>query len=241
MPPHRCNLNKFRTFKEIQHYTPNMSPLKNLFFYTILIAALLPGCKPQSMLLHPDSRVFNKHVPPVFKVLLETTKGNIILEVRREWAPNGADRFYNLARYGYYNNTAFFRVRDKTWAQFGIAGIPEIAQLWRAKTIPDDPRKVSNERGTVAFAFKDPNGRTTQVFINLRDNSPTLDAQQFAPFAKIIEGMDVADALYAGYGETSGGGIRAGRQDPVFAGGNAYLKQRFPKLDYIKRVTVLKN
>jgi cyclophilin family peptidyl-prolyl cis-trans isomerase len=161
------------------------------------------------------------------------------MEVRREWAANGADRFYNLVRYGYYNNTAFFRVRDKTWAQFGIAASPEIARLWRTKTIPDDPRKVSNERGTVAFAFKDPNGRTTQVFINLRDNSPTLDAQQFAPFAKIIQGMDVADALYAGYGETSGGGIRAGHQDSVFAGGNAYLKRRFSKLDYIRRAMVL--
>ncbi|GAC1303367.1 MAG: hypothetical protein NVSMB24_09260 [Mucilaginibacter sp.] len=215
--------------------------LKNLRFYTILITILLPGCKPQGMLLHPDSPIFTKQAPPAFNVLLETTKGNIIMEVRREWAPNGADRFYNLVQYGYYDNTAFFRVRDKTWAQFGIAASPAVAQLWRTKTIHDDPRKASNERGMVAFAFKDPNGRTTQVFINLRDNSSTLDAQQFAPFAKVIQGMDVADALYAGYGETSGGGIRAGQQDPVFAGGNAYLKQHFPKLDYIKRAVILKN
>jgi peptidyl-prolyl cis-trans isomerase A (cyclophilin A) len=216
-----------------------MPKLKNSFFYTILIAILLTGCKLQRILLYPDSGVFTKQAPPVFKVLLETTKGNIIMEVRREWAAIGADRFYNLVRYGYYNNTAFFRVRDKTWAQFGIAAMPAIAQLWRTKTIPDDPRKVSNERGTVAFAFKDPNGRTTQVFINLRNNSPTLDAQQFAPFAKIIQGMDVADALYTGYGESSGGGIRAGHQDSVFAGGNAYLKQHFPKLDYIKQAVIL--
>lgn len=218
-----------------------MPPLKNLFLYTILITALLTGCKPRRLLLHPDSPVFTKQAPPVFKVLLETTKGNIVIEVRREWAPNGADRFYSLVRYGYYNNTAFFRVRDKTWAQFGIAASPAVAQIWRTKTIPDDPRKASNERGMVAFAFKDSNGRTTQVFINLRDNSPTLDRQQFAPFAKVIQGMDVADALYAGYGESSGGGIRAGHQDSVFAGGNAYLKQHFPKLDYIKRAVILKN
>jgi peptidyl-prolyl cis-trans isomerase A (cyclophilin A) len=218
-----------------------MPSLKKLFFYTILMAVLLPGCKSQRMLLHPDSPIFTKQAPPVFKVLLETTEGNIIMEVRREWAPNGADRFYNLVRYGYYNNTAFFRVRDKTWAQFGIAASPDIAQLWRTKAMPDDPRKASNERGMMAFAFKDLNGRTTQVFINLRDNSPAFDVQQFAPFAKIIQGMDVADALYAGYGESSGGGIRAGRQDSVFAGGNAYLKQRFPKLDYIKRAVILKN
>jgi cyclophilin family peptidyl-prolyl cis-trans isomerase len=218
-----------------------MRSLKNLFLYITLIAILLPSCKSQSLLLHPDSGVFTKQAPPIFNVLLETTKGNIMMEVRREWAPNGADRFYNLVRYGYYNNTAFFRVRDRTWAQFGIASTPGIAQLWRTKTIPDDPRKVSNDRGTVAFAFKDPNGRTTQVFINLRNNSPTLDAQQFAPFAKIIQGMDIADALYASYGESSGGGIRAGHQDLIFAGGSAYLKQHFPKLDYIKRAVILKN
>ncbi|MDP9048839.1 MAG: peptidylprolyl isomerase [Bacteroidota bacterium] len=218
-----------------------MRLLKILFFYTVMMAGLLTGCKSRNVLFHPGSRIFYQHAPNVFKVRLETTKGNIIMEVRREWAPNGVDRFYNLVQYGYYNNTAFFRVRDKTWAQFGIAGVPEIAQLWRTNTIPDDLRKVSNERGMVAFAFKDPNGRTTQVFINLRNNSSTLDAQQFAPFAKVIQGMDVADTLYAGYGENSGGGIRAGHQDSLFIGGNTYLKQHFPKLDYIKRAIISKN
>jgi len=204
------------------------------------MVSLLPGCKSTRLLFHPDKRAFVKHAPAIFRIRLETTKGNIILEARREWAPNGADRFYNLVMHGYYDNTAFFRVRDKTWAQFGIAAVPEIAQPWRTKTFPDDARKISNERGTVAFVFKDPNGRTTQVFINLRNNSSTLDTEQFAPFAKIVEGMDVADALYAGYGESSGGGIRAGHQDSLFAGGNAYLKKHFPKLDYIKRAIILK-
>jgi len=119
----------------------------------------------------------------------------------------------------------------------GIAGDPVIAQAWRAQNIPDDPRVLENTRGTVAFAFKEPNGRTTQVFINLADNRTTHDDEPFVPIARVVRGMDVADALYAGYGEKAGGGIRAGKQDPVFAKGNAYLR-RFPKLDYIKRASI---
>ena len=121
----------------------------------------------------------------------------------------------------------------------GINGDPAVAKRWRDRTMPDDPRVLSNVRGTVAFAFKDPNGRSAQVFINLKDNSATHDAEPFVPFARVIEGMEVADAWYAEYGERAGGGIRAGRQDPVFEGGNAYLLREFPKLDYIKRAVVL--
>ena len=132
----------------------------------------------------------------------------------------------------------FFRIRKGTWAQFGIAGDPKVAQAWRAKTIADDPFKgIANRRGTVAFAFKDPNGRTTQVFINLKDNSETHDKEPFVVFGEVTQGMDVADALYAEYGEAAGGGIRAGKQDPVFEGGNRYL-ERFPLLDYIKSARV---
>ena len=131
-----------------------------------------------------------------------------------------------------------FRVRAGTWAQFGINRDPKIARLWRNRTIPDDPRVESNTRGAVAFAFKDPNGRTTQVFINLRDNSANFDKEPFVPIAKVVEGMDVADALYSEYGETAGGGIRAGKQDPVFAGGNEFLKREFPRLDYILKATI---
>jgi homoserine O-acetyltransferase len=218
-----------------------MRPTKAVFFFAITIAFLFSGCKTQSKLLNPDNPVFNQQAPIVFKVLLETTKGNIILEVSRDLSPNGADRFYNLVQYGYFDNSAFFRVRDKTFAQFGIAGDPKTAQAWRKKTIPDDPLKSSSVRGMVSYAFKDQNGRTTQVYINLRDNSSTFDKEPFVPFAKVIQGMDVADALYSGYGENSGGGIRAGHQDSVFAGGNAYLKQRYPKLDYIKRARMLKD
>jgi homoserine O-acetyltransferase len=131
-------------------------------------------------------------------------------------------------RAGYYDDAAIFRVRAGVFAQFGI------------HREPDDPRVLSSARGTVAYAFKDPNGRTTQVFINLRDNSATFDPEPFVPFARVVEGMDVADALYADYNERAGGGIRAGQQDPVFEGGNAYLHREFPNLDYIQRTTLVK-
>lgn len=205
----------------------------------MLLSIILAGCKPGNPLLHPTNKAFTKQAPPIYRVLLETTKGSILLEVKREWAPLGADRFYNLVRLGYYNQAAFFRIRANTWAQFGIAGNPAIAQAWRHQSFPDDPRKESNVRGTVAYAFKDPNGRTTQVFINLRDNQSTHDTEPFVPFAKVINGMEVADSLYAGYGEQSGGGIRAGHQDSVFMDGNDYLQKNFPKLDYILKASII--
>ena len=177
--------------------------------------------------------------PAEYKVALETSKGRMAIAVHRKWAPRGADRFYELVTTGYYDEARFFRIRKGTWAQFGIAADPKIAQAWRFRTILDDPYiGVSNKRGTVAFAFKDPDARTTQVFINLRDNSETHDKEPFVVFGEVVEGMDVADALYADYGEAAGGGIRAGKQDPVFDGGNAYLTANFPKLDYIKKASL---
>ena len=178
--------------------------------------------------------------PDEYKVRLETSKGLIVVAVHRSWAPQGADRFHELVASGYYNEARFFRIRKDTWVQFGIAGDPKVAQQWRSKTIPDDPFKGhSNTRGTVAFAFKDPNGRTTQVFINLKDNSETHDKEPFVVFGEVERGIEVVDALYAEYGEAAGGGIRAGRQDPVFEGGNEYLKKNFPLLDYIIRAEIV--
>jgi homoserine O-acetyltransferase len=133
----------------------------------------------------------------------------------------------------------FFRVIPGRWAQFGINGSPQISSLWRAQAIPDDPRVISNARGTIAYAFATPNGRTTQVFINLSDNSVTHDPEPFVPFGKVIAGMDVADALNAEYLEAAGGGIRGGKQQPLFELGNAWLTNNFPRLDYIRRATVL--
>lgn len=179
--------------------------------------------------------------PAEYTVRLETSKGPIVIAVHRDWAPQGADRFHELVTSGYYDEARIFRIRKGTWAQFGIAGDPKVAQAWRTKTIPDDPWKgISNTRGTVAFAFKDPNGRTTQVFINLKDNSETHDKEPFIVFGTVVEGMEAVDAFYAEYGEAAGGGIRAGKQDPVFAGGNAYLKDTFPLLDYIKTARVVR-
>jgi peptidyl-prolyl cis-trans isomerase A (cyclophilin A) len=208
----------------------------------VFIILFSPGCSPHVNLLNTGDRAFSKQAPSLFHVLLETSKGDIVLEVHRDWSPNGVDRFYNLVRTGYYDSNYVFRIRAATWAQFGINGNPKVAQAWRRQTIPDDhdPRKESNTRGTVAYAFKDPNGRTTQVFINLKDNSATHDGEPFVPFARVIKGMDVADSLYNGYGEKAGGGIRAGHQDSVFAGGNDYLSRNFPRLDMIRRAKILK-
>ena len=202
------------------------------------LTLMAQGPGDRRLLLLPDSPEMNRRAPDVAQVRLETTRGVIRLEMRRAWAPHGVDRFYNLVRHGFYDQAAVFRVRAGTWAQFGINGDPKIAQLWRNRTIPDDSRVESNTRGAVAFAFKDPNGRTTQVFINLRDNSANFDKEPFVPIAKVVEGMEVADALYSEYGEAAGGGIRAGKQDPVFTGGNEFLKREFPRLDYILKATI---
>lgn len=190
--------------------------------------------------LGTPSTVRTVEAPDLFRVTLETTKGNIIIECRRAWAPHGADRFYELVTSGYYDDSAIFRIRPKTWAQFGINGKSAVSQTWRSKTIPDDPFKEANVRGTVAFAWAVANGRTTQVFINLADNRETHDKEPFVPFGRVVEGMEVADALYDEYRETAGGGIRAGKQQPVFEGGNEYLRRNFPKLDYIKTARVTK-
>lgn len=193
-----------------------------------------------SLLLRPDAAGMNRRAPEVFDVRMETTKGEMVIEVHREWSPHGVDRFYNLVRAGYYDNSRFYRVIQGKWAQFGINGDPKISNVWRARTIPDDPWVVSNTRGTIAFAFAVPNGRTTQVFINLRDNSATHDGE-FVPFGKIVKGMEVADALNTEYGETAGSGIRSGKQQPLFEQGNAYLDRNFPHLDRIIRAKIVKD
>jgi peptidyl-prolyl cis-trans isomerase A (cyclophilin A) len=172
------------------------------------------------------------------RVRFETSKGAIVIAVHRDWAPRGADRFLELVTAGYFNDSRFFRVVKGQWAQFGINGDPTVAARWRERTIPDDPRGQSVTRGRVAFAFAVPNGRTSQVYFSLRDNS-YQDDQGFVPFGEIVEGMDVADALNGEYGENSGGGIRAGKQQAMFEGGNAYLDREFPRLDRIIRAQVI--
>jgi peptidyl-prolyl cis-trans isomerase A (cyclophilin A) len=177
--------------------------------------------------------------PETFKAQLDTTKGPVVIEVHRAWAPVGADRFYNLVKNGFYDDTRFFRVLDGFMAQIGINGNPSIQSNWRNATIQDDPVKESNKRGYVTFAKSGlPNSRSTQIFINYRDNS-SLDRQGFAPFGQVASGMEVVDKLYSGYGEGAPSG-RGPEQQKIQMEGNAYLTKEFPKLDYVKKATIEK-
>ena len=160
------------------------------------------------------------------------------MEVHRVWAPHGADRFYNLVSQGFFDDSRFFRVRAGYITQFGIPGDPAIASVWRNQTIPDDPVRQSNLRGFVAFAMTGPDTRTSQIYINMVDNT-RLDAEGFAPIGKVIEGMEIVDQFYSEYGEAAGGGMRAGKQGPIFESGNRYLDQNYPRLDRVIRATIV--
>jgi peptidyl-prolyl cis-trans isomerase A (cyclophilin A) len=188
---------------------------------------------------HPDlldpSKATAK-APDTFKAKFTTTKGDFVIEVHRAWSPNGADRFYNLVKLGFYDDTRLFRAIDGFMVQFGISGDPAVNAKWQEQGIPDDPIKQSNKRGFVTFAQRGtPNTRSTQVFVNFGDNS-RLDAS-FAPFGQVVQGLDVIDSVYKGYGEGApmGGGPDQSR---IQAQGNAYLDANFPKLDGIKRAVV---
>jgi homoserine O-acetyltransferase len=176
--------------------------------------------------------------PANFRVKFDTTKGPFVIEAHRDWAPNGVDRFYSLVRNGFFDDSRFYRVLPNYIAQFGIAGDPSVAAVWRARTIPADPEHGSNLRGTVGFAMVTPDARTTQLYINLADNLKN-DHQGFTIIGRVVEGMDVVDRLYSGYGETSGGGMRAGHQQKLFEEGNPYLDREFPKLDRILHAAAL--
>ncbi len=193
----------------------------------------------RTLLLDPANTFWQDEAPRLFDARVETTKGDFVLEVERAWAPIGADRFYNLIRAGYYDDSRFTRVVPKFIAQFGIAGDPEVAALWGNRSIPDDPVTHSNVRGTFGFAMTGPGARTTQIFISLVDNSRE-DVQGFAPLGRVVSGMNVVDSLYSGYGESSGGGVRARHQGPLWAGGNPYVDRMYPKLDHLVRITIVK-
>jgi peptidyl-prolyl cis-trans isomerase A (cyclophilin A) len=185
-----------------------------------------------------DPASLTEQAPAVYKAKFDTSKGTFVIEVHRDWAPNGADRFYNLVKNGFYNDARFFRVIDGFMVQFGINGDPKISAVWRDANIKDDAVKQSNARGTVTFATAGPNTRTTQVFINFGDNAG-LDGQGFSPFGKVVSGMDVVDSLFGGYGEGSptGHGPNQGIAQSL---GNAYLGKAFPKLDFIQKATIEK-
>jgi cyclophilin family peptidyl-prolyl cis-trans isomerase len=204
------------------------------FVAALLFAAV--SVQPATATNLGDPASLNEKAPAVYKAKFDTSKGTFVIEVHREWAPNGADRFYNLVKNGYYNDARFFRVIDGFMVQFGISGNPDLAAVWRDARIPDDPVKQSNSRGMVTFATAGPDTRTTQVFINFGDNAG-LDGQGFAPFGQVVSGMDVVDAFFKGYGEGAprGQGPDQGR---IQMQGNAYLITDFPKLDYVKKATI---
>jgi peptidyl-prolyl cis-trans isomerase A (cyclophilin A) len=167
-----------------------------------------------------------------------TTRGDFTVEVTRAWAPKGADRFYRLVTDGYFKDIRFFRVLPGFMAQFGMSGNPALNARMDSLRIPDDPVTQSNKRGMVTFAMAGPNTRSSQFFINYKDNS-SLDSQGFSPFGKVVDGMKTVDAMYSGYGEGAPDGSGPS-QDSIRTKGNEYLRRAFPKLDYIKSATIVK-
>jgi peptidyl-prolyl cis-trans isomerase A (cyclophilin A) len=197
---------------------------------------LLTGCgaAPETKSAAPAKR---EPPPPVYRVKFGTTKGNIVIEVRQEWSPRGADHFHELVRMRFYDGVKFHRVLRTFVAQFGINGNPRVDLIYSLTPIGDDPVKEKNKRGTIAFAKLGANSRTAEVFINLRDN-PMLDTTGFSPFGKVVEGMDVADKLSGIYGELApaGSGPEPSR---IHREGNKYLDKEFPRLDAIERAVIL--
>jgi peptidyl-prolyl cis-trans isomerase A (cyclophilin A) len=183
-----------------------------------------------------DPAALNEKAPPTYKAKFDTSKGAFVIEVHRDWAPNGADRFYNLVKNGFFNDARFFRVISGFMVQFGIHADPKISGVWRDADIKDDPVKESNKRGLVTFATAGPDTRTTQVFINFGNNTG-LDDQGFSPFGQVISGMNVVDQLYSEYGEGAPSG-QGPDQGLVQKQGNAYLAKGFPKLDFIRKATI---
>jgi peptidyl-prolyl cis-trans isomerase A (cyclophilin A) len=175
--------------------------------------------------------------PAEFKVKLETTKGDIVLKITRDWAPKGADRFHALVKAGYYDDCRFYRVLPKSLAQFGVSGVPATAAKWKELPIDDDPVKQKNARGRLTFAKSGPNTRTTNLFLNLKDH-PDYDSQGFAPIGEVVEGMEIADLLFSGYGDGAPKG-RGPSQKKIYEEGNAWLQKDYKDLDYIKTAKVM--
>ena len=200
---------------------------------TLSFLACEPAYNP--MLLTPDA--LTETAPDVFQARFETSKGDFVIEVHRDWSPLGADRFYNLVANGYYDNVRFFRVIAGFMAQFGMHGEPEVSAAWREQQITDDPVMQSNTRGFVSYAMGGANTRTTQIFINFGDNS-RLDPMGFSPFGQVVEGMEIVDQIYSGYGDTQPRG-RGPSPASIHTRGNEYLDAEFPNLDFVTRATIV--
>ena len=178
-----------------------------------------------------DPAAFTGQAPATFQAAFDTTKGRFVVAVHRDWAPIGADRFYNLVKGGFFDEVRFFRVIGGQLAQFGMHGDPKVQDAWRDAVVRDDPVMHGNVRGTLSFASRGPNTRTTQLFVNLRDNT-AYDRLGFAPFAEVVSGMDVVDGLFAGYEERP-------EQPLIDEEGNEYLAREFPNLDYVKKAAIV--
>lgn len=209
--------------------------MKSLTVSTLLCSCLMAQPAPKKApassgsLLNPAS--LHAAAPADFKAEFVTTKGNFVVEIHRDWAPTGADRFYNLVRGGFFTNAAFFRVVPNFMVQFGLNANPAVNSAWRTANLRDDPVKQSNKRGYITFATAGPNTRTTQLFINFKDNG-FLDSQGFAPFGEVVEGMDVVDKINSQYGETPD-------QGAITSQGDAYISKNFPNIDKIKSARIL--
>lgn len=180
-----------------------------------------------------DKKKKGKQAPKMYRVKFETSRGDVILKINRDLAPIGADRFHDAVSQGFYDDCRFFRVVPDFVVQFGINGDPKVQAKWREAKIKDDPVKASNKKGTITFATAGPNTRTTQLFINLKDNS-FLDGQGFSPFGEVEKGMEIVEKINAEYGQDPD-------QGSIQSEGNEYLKKRFPRLDFIKKATILKD
>ena len=188
----------------------------------------LKGNAPEVM-MDPTGEQATQTAPDEFKVRFETSAGTFVIDVTRDWSPRGADRFYSLIRIGFYDDQRFFRVIPNFVVQWGMSGDPEVSAAWQTARIKDDPVKESNVPGTITFAKTGaPNSRTTQLFINLGDNSASLDGQGFAPFGRVVEGMEVVGSFNAEYGSTP-----STNQSTIAERGNELLNKNFPTLDYI--------
>ena len=191
----------------------------------------------RALLLAPAHRFWSTRAPDTVTADVETSRGTITVELIRAWAPRGVDRFYNLARAGYFDDSRFYRVVYGFVAQFGIARDPAIARLWNQRKLRPDSARATNARGTLAYAQFKPTDRTTNVFVNLRDN-PALDSLGFAPIGRVVQGMEVADSLFSGYGDMTMAEPPLGDGARLYRESNRYMDARYPKLDRILKVTV---
>ena len=201
------------------------------------VASAQTGAQRHAALLDPSRASWSARAPATVTADVETSRGTFTLELIREWAPRGVDRFYHLARAGYYDDSRFYRVIAGFIAQFGIAGDPAIARAWAQRRLMADPVREHNVRGTISFAQYKPTDRATNVFINLRDN-PELDTLKFVPIGRVVKGMEVLDSLYSYYGEFPSADEPLGNPKRLARESNTYLDEKFPNLDHVIKVTI---